>query len=106
MFRDFSIWRNRFSHSRMEADSNEQDLNILKFISIENGELKEDIHDRRVLYSKLPEYAAAIHKFGELVPTLYTERYLRRYSNILLFPSNRSLAYWHNYFHNTTQSQG
>ena len=96
-FKDFNKWRNKFSHSRIEADKNEQDLNILLFISIENGELKEDIQDRRLLYSKLPVCAGAIHKIGsELVTTLYTERYMNRYTDILLFPSNRSLSYWHN----------
>ncbi len=103
LFNELKDMRNKFSHSRIEGDSNAQDLDILNFMSFQDGELIEDRQSRAVLVNKLKIYAEAIHSFtSEIIPVLYYERHVNRYNNILQHPSNRSKSYWHHYFAGTT----
>lgn len=99
LFNELKEARNKFSHSRIEGDKEQNDLDILHFMSFQDGELIEKTESRQTLVNKLKLYAEAIHNFtSQIIPVLYYERHVKRYHNILQHPSNRSMSYWHNYF--------
>lgn len=95
-FKQFKEMRNKLSHTRIIGDRDEIDLRTLWFVTFKDGELKETPFNVFDTYEALKEYASAIEQLGNaLIPRIYQERYLTRYSNTLSFPSNRIKSHWH-----------
>ena len=97
IFRKFGETRNKLAHVRIVGDDNEIDLDVLYFVSFKKGEIVKTPHRIDDLTQRIHGYAQALNEFGtKIIPTLYEKRYLTRYNNILLFPSNRSMSHWYN----------
>lgn len=84
-FRELTGWRNKFAHSRITGDPKEQDLSFLIFHYIKDGKLVERKENVAGLSDLLPQYAAYIRNFVNIVPVLYREQNIAH--------TCRSLAY-------------
>src|SRR5258706_16135673 len=57
-FKRLATWRNKFAHSRIKGEPNEQDATIVIFEYIEGGIMVEKEEKALLLFNKLQEYAS------------------------------------------------
>lgn len=76
-FKHLNKLRNKFAHSRINADPKKEDLNMLIFEYTKDGKDWHEVDNKEVLLAKLNEIKHRLMHFIELVTKLYQERNLQ-----------------------------
>jgi hypothetical protein len=90
-FTELTGWRNRFAHSRITGDLNEQDLSFLILHYIKDGEMVERRENVQELTNKLTKYASYIRTFVNIVPLLYTNQHISHLNRAMIVSANISI---------------